>query len=275
MRFSFSSLRRTSRPLRHALAYGLLRALVGLLRLQPLSVSLALGACLGRLIGLFARRDSRRMRAQLAVLPAPPTVSACWADLGRRFAELACARRILSRFELPPEDAARLGAALDSGRGVLVATSHLGNWELLGAALAARGYDVVAVAARPKASPLHRWLDRERRALGVRALAPGGGARAARRHLAGGGAVALFVDQHTGERGRPIDFFGRPAPTPGTYERLLATAGAVPLLVWCARYTIRVEAVPTGDPLAWLTARLEQLIAADPARWVWLHPRWG
>jgi KDO2-lipid IV(A) lauroyltransferase len=268
-------LRVLTRPARHALAYAALRAFVAVLRLLPLRVALAAGAGLGRLAGLFARRDTALMRANLAHVEDPPAVGACWADLGRRLAELALADRVLARFDV---DAAPLRAALAEGRGVLVATCHLGHWELMGAALARAGVAVRSVAARPRPGPLHRWLDAERRRLGVVALPPGGGARATVAALRGGHAVALFVDQATGERGRVVPFFGCGAPTPATFERLLAATGARPLLAWTrrepdGRHVVRFE--PVADPrLEALTARVEALVRRAPAQWVWLHDRW-
>lgn len=285
-----NALRRLTRPARHAVAFGGLRLLVGALRRLPVDTALAAGETLGRFIGRFARAERRRLMARLAhALPEPPSPDACFADLGRRFAEFACADRLLDRVELAAEDVARFEAARALGRGVLVATAHLGNWELLAAALAARGHPVHAIAARARRGPLHRWLARHRAALGVVVHAPGSEgraevaravvARAVVARLRGGEAVAIFVDQATAERGRPVPFFGRPAPTPVTFERLLARTGAAPLLVWSARgpdgrHRIRVEALDAGPPLDAVTARIEALVRAHPAQWVWLHDRW-
>jgi len=270
---------------------------------------LALGSGLGRVIGWCAIGERARMARRLAAaLEAPPSTGACWSDLGRRFAEFACASRLVSQVEITATARTRFEVAAARGRGVLIATLHLGNWELMAAALSAQGVEFAAVGARARPSPLHRWLDAERAALGVTVLAPGGGARAGTSRLEGGGTMALFVDQATGERSRPIRFFHRPAPTPTTYERLLTLTGATPLLVWSARdpdgvHRIHAEDVPTpcaprGDhrgavsreapveasppppetgarsELHWLTVRTEALIRAYPTQWIWLHRRW-
>lgn len=165
-------------------------------------------------------------------------------------------------------------AAQAGGRGVLVATAHLGNWELMAAALARR-VDFAAIAAAPKRSPLIRWLAAERAALGVTTLSVGD-ARAALRRLRSGGVVALFIDQRTRERSRPIPFLGRPAPTPITFERLAAASDAATLLVWTARVdgVHRIFARPVTD-LDDATAHLEAAVRAHPTQWIWLHDRWG
>lgn len=165
-------------------------------------------------------------------------------------------------------------AAHAAGKGVLVATAHLGNWELMAAALAQR-VRFSAIAAAPKPSPLIRWLATEREALGVRTLSVGQ-ARTAVRRLAAGEAVAVFIDQHTRERSRMVPFLGRPAPTPLTFDRLAAMSGAPLLLVWTARidgiHRIFAESVPD---LEGAMARLEAAVRAHPTQWIWLHDRWG
>ncbi len=274
------TIRRLTRPARHGLAAVALRLLFGLLRLLPVTTARRLGAALGRGIGLVARRERRAMADRLgqALGSHAPPVGACWASLGRRAVEFALADRMLDRVTLAPEAVATFAAARAEGRGVLLATAHLGNWELMAAALAARGFAVHAVAAAPRSGPLHRWLAAHRARLGVSVIAPGGGARTLVERLRAGQAAALFVDQATGRRCRDLPVFGRPAPTPTTFPRLLALTGARPLFIHAERrgtgYQVVLEPVVGADPLAAVTARIEAAVRRDPAEWVWLHDRW-
>lgn len=132
-----------------------------------------------------------------------------------------------------------------------------------------------AIAAGPKNSPLIRWLAAERAALGVRTLSIGQ-ARTAVRRLQAGETVAVFIDQRTRERSRPIPFLGRPAPTPLTFERLAALSGAPTLLVWTARIdgVHRIFAAHIHS-LEDAMQRLEVAVRAHPTQWIWLHDRWG
>jgi len=230
---------------------------------------------------------AQRLRA---ALEHPPSAGSCWADLGRRFVEFSCADVLAEHVEITPTAQRRFDAAVAGGRGVLVATLHLGNWELMAAALVRSGIDFAAVGAQPKHSPLHRWLATTRSALGITVLSPGGGAHAAKTRLSNGGVLALFVDQATRERCRPIPFFHAQALTPTTYERLLTLSNAQPLLVWMIRdsdgiHRIHAEEIPSKAtpttpkadpirPLDWVTPRAEALIRAHPTQWVWLHDRW-
>ena len=269
--------------MRHTAAYALLCIVVGVLRALPLDAALAIGRALGRVVGLFAAADTRSMRAALAAaLDAPPPVGDCWADIGQRAAEWANARRMLARVDIDPSSEQHLHDALISGRGVIVATAHLGNWELMAAAVAARGVPVHSAASAGGRGRVFRWLAQWRAELGVHVHPPGGGARVLARRLRAGEIVAIFVDQSTRERCRRVPFFGRPAPTPITIERLAALSGASILLAWSTRqpdgrHLIRAEPVTAcaGRLLEPLTQRIEALVRTAPVQWVWQHRRWA
>jgi KDO2-lipid IV(A) lauroyltransferase len=271
------TLRRLTRPLRHGAAYVALRLLTAGLRRLPIDRALALGERAGVFLSRFAPRDRARTIAQLEHAGLEVDPAACWSDLGRRAVEVALADRMLARVDVEPTGLAQLRAAIESGWGVVVATCHLGNWELMAGALAREGVDVHTLAARRGSGPLHAWLGRIRRRLRVRVHHPGGGARTAARHLKRGGALAVFVDQNTGERGRAVPFFGHAAPTPATYERMQRISAATTLFAWNVRgpdgrYTVRIEAVPAT--LESVTLRVEARVRAHPTQWVWLHDRW-
>ena len=238
------------------------------------------GRFCGRLIGSLTLSTNRRARRELAhALSTPPKISAIWSDLGCRFFQLLDAQRQLERVSLAPNVQETFAAAQSQNRGVLIATLHLGHWELMAGALSAAGHDVTAIAAAPKPGPLYDRLAKIRRGLRVKTLAPGGGARAAVEILRSGGAIGLFVDQNTSERGRPIRFFHREAHTSTTLERLISLSGCVPLFMWNARdedgqYVVHLEYLDSITPLETVTKRCESLIELYPTQWVWIHDRW-
>jgi KDO2-lipid IV(A) lauroyltransferase len=111
---------------------------------------------------------------------------------------------------LSPESLARrmevrggehLEAALTSGRGVIVLSAHVGNWEWGAAYLAARGTRI-HIAARPHGSPAVESFFRGRRAAwGVRQLDRRPAWVGAARALRAGGWIGLMGDRPPAERG--------------------------------------------------------------------------
>ncbi len=123
----------------------------------------------------------------------------------------------------------------DPGQGILVASAHLGNWEV--AARAISMIKPVSVIYRPFPNPL---LNRDftRRREGGRMQLISRFDCASRRLLdvlAKGGILALMVDQHIPANlaRTPVDFFGRPAWATRSLAMLHMIA-RVPLVVACA-----------------------------------------
>src|SRR4029079_16428287 len=104
---------------------------------------------------------------------------------------------------------------LARGRGLSVVAGHLGNWELGGAYLAARGLPIDAVA-RHMANPLFdRYLTSTTQRIGMTAVHYGAGVRRVLLSLRDGRAVAFLVDQGAvGLASTWVPFFGRYAQNP-------------------------------------------------------------
>ena len=130
-------------------------------------------------------------------------------------------------------------AAIASGRGVIVAAPHFGNWELLNQYLASRG--PIAVVYRPPESAVgDEFLQLVRGVDNVRQVrAEGPAVRQLWKVLKDGGAVGILPDQQpkAGD-GEFAPFFGTQALTMTLVSRLAERTGA----------TIRVaELLPDGS----------------------------
>ncbi|MEO6461882.1 MAG: lysophospholipid acyltransferase family protein [Candidatus Eisenbacteria bacterium] len=181
----------------------------------------------------------------------------------------------------------RLRSALASGRGVVLWSAHLGNWELAAAALSRAGFPVAALA-RPHADPAtDRFFAERRAAAGVHVVGRCPGARGARSVLRARGLLALLGDRRFEGRGRPVPFFGRPAWLPAAPLALARRTGSlvVPgfvVKVAPGRYRIQLEPAldgtvtgPGGDGvLADLAAALERHVRRDPTQWFVFEPMW-
>lgn len=103
-------------------------------------------------------------------------------------------------------------AARARGKGVIVVTAHLGNWELGGLILASAGLPLSIVTLREPTSELSEWRERYRRKLGIRTITVGDDKFAfveMMRRLRENEFVAMLVDRPYEGSGIPVEFFGR------------------------------------------------------------------
>jgi KDO2-lipid IV(A) lauroyltransferase len=178
----------------------------------------------------------------------------------------------------------------EPGRGLILVSGHLGNWEIAARALSA--IKPVLGIARPMNNPLAEAL--------LRARLDSANIEWTAKHAAdagrllgavrGGKLLALLIDQHARDRGMPIDFFGAPAWTHTSPALLHLVTGAPLVFGFCWRtgpMSYAIEALkpifhaPTGNKehdiraiLARLTRELETAIRAHPEQYLWVHRRW-
>jgi KDO2-lipid IV(A) lauroyltransferase len=217
---------------------------------------------------------------------------AAYAHLGRVAVEAALLPyhgRVLDLFD-DAENWDAVERARAGGSGILFVTGHLGNWELAGAYVAARGIPVDAVA-RHQANPLFdRYLTRTRERIGMRVVPDERAVAQVPRAIRAGRAVAMLTDQETvGLASTWVPFFGRPAKTPRG-PAVFALRLNAPLIFGCAlrqpsgRYRMSFEEVPigrTGDLdadvdriVAAYTATLERWVRRAPEQYFWHHRHW-
>ena len=210
-----------------------------------------------------------------------------WTRLSRGHDE---ARRFLVRRVETDSSLEILDEVQRGGRGALIVTAHLGNWECLAAALALRGYEGDVVGRTRAHDSTHRWLVDMRRSYGVETFPQDGPPRRLLESLRAGRVLGLLCDLEV----RRLDgvfapFFGRPALTM-TAPAALARATGMPLVpVVCVadgpNYRLTVEEpleldrtldrqAATVDLCARMNARFERWIRATPEQWAWHQPRW-
>jgi len=185
-----------------------------------------------------------------------------------------------------------LEKAAREGRGVMVVSGHLGNWEVGAAGVVARGFPMDIIVARQRNRHFDRYLTRARERLGVNVIPRGDAPRGALASLKAGRVVGLMGDQDARRAGVFVDFFGRPASTargPAVLSMragvVLATFCAIRLPGWRPRYEVRIEAVPEVEPgsdraaavmtlTRAFTSRLEEQVRKQPWQYFWHHRRW-
>lgn len=173
------------------------------------------------------------------------------------------------------------------GRGVIMVTAHLGNWEMGAAVLHALGYSLNAIVAPESAPRVERLLHRQRERRGLHVLHVGHSARSLLRSLQRGEVVALLADRDFSGEQDTIDFFGQPAHLPRGAAWLALQSGAPILPVFVVRleddtFWMRIHPPIFPDAsatLASLMARIRDAmqmeIAERPAQWFVFRDFWA
>jgi Kdo2-lipid IVA lauroyltransferase/acyltransferase len=190
--------------------------------------------------------------------------------------------------EVQVDDFGPVDRALAAGKGLLVATAHLGSWEMFGAAMAQR-VPLHAVV-RPLRGGINARLVEARERAGLRLIPARGALAAMVAALRKNEVVAMLLDQAIGgKHALFVPFFGRPAATTPALSMAAMRTGAPTLLVVALRDNGRLrfrvegpfEMTDSGDRqrdlrdhTARVTSALERIIREAPDQWLWLHRRW-
>jgi heptosyltransferase-2 len=176
---------------------------------------------------------------------------------------------------------------LRAGRGIALAISHLGNWEIF-AQLFPKHFGYV-----PNGTVFQKlgngYVDADVRAKRARAgvvlFDRKEGFQKAIALLRAGGVLGILSDQHAGDHGLWTPFFGRLAstsPLPGLLAKRSGAAviGAAVYTAgvgrWRMVFTARIDA--PGDSVQAITATTNDILADQirraPEDWFWVHNRW-
>ncbi|GAA0974301.1 phosphatidylinositol mannoside acyltransferase [Nocardiopsis tropica] len=179
---------------------------------------------------------------------------------------------------------------IGSGRGVVAALPHMGNWDHAGAWITLRGTPLTTVAQRLSPESLFERFTAYRESLGMEVLPlTGGGNTVATlaRRLRDGGLVCLLADRDIHGTGLEVDFFGERARVPSGPAALALNTGAalMPVSLWYdgPYWNIRVHDEipvaegPTRSARIQATAQelarvFEGAIAEHPEDWHMLQP---
>jgi len=180
---------------------------------------------------------------------------------------------LLSSVEIDGRE--HLEEAMARGRGVVLASSHIGNWELAAVMVAQLGYSLHAVAG----VQLGRWLTgavRETKSeLSIQTVSPEDGFRKLLRALEHNDPVALVVDGDIYHHGVEVEFFGRTYNFPAGPGVLAQRTGALVICGYCERLRpghFRIVMEKPLDPANFASvAALNQAVAATIERHIRSH----
>jgi KDO2-lipid IV(A) lauroyltransferase len=268
------------------------RAIFLLARFLPRRVSYLIGETLGASFFLLSPARRQVLRRNLAIAlgldRAAPWRTGCkvMVNLGRNIAEIfmlahMTGPELTGKVEVTGR--ARLDAALERGRGAILATAHLGSWEVGGAALAAMGYRITTVAGiqlNPSLSPYLRQLKRD---LNIDVVSSGMESRRLITALRHNEVVALHLDGDQFAGGTAVEYFGGKVRLAGGPAALglrtgaaLLPAFAVRINRWRIRVMIEEEVETAGRDEIAITQQIvnlvERYVRRYPEQWCMFRP---
>ncbi|WP_313990726.1 lysophospholipid acyltransferase family protein [uncultured Selenomonas sp.] len=280
------------------LSYYAVKLLSRLICLLPHGAAMRIGAGLAQLAWLFIparRKDLARAQVMRCLGVSAAEGARIARESALRFGPMLMEVLRFPVLKAHMADYVTLAGAVDelraaAGKGAILATSHSGNWELMGAALAGSGLPIVAVAKKQRAAGMDRFINEYRALVGMHVTYQTG-VREMFRMVDAGWIVGLLSDQDPALRdGVIIDFFGQETNA-FTGAAAIARRCRVPIFpVFIHRtadghHILTVEAgihvMQTDDRAAdvrrvtqEVNARIEAWIRRYPEEWFWLHDRW-
>ncbi len=273
----------------------------------PYKMGVVIGGLLGRLACYLLVRHKKKTIKNLRIAfkgemdedEIESTAIACFENLGRSLFELLCIRwrglKDVQKF-ISVEGEGYLKEALNLGKGIILITAHIGNWELLGMLLAQigykLGYKLSVIAAPSKNIRLGEMTNAYRSRFNIETIIRGEqtSARKIIKSLRDNGMLAVLLDQDIKSDGIYVDFFGKKAYTPTGITSLALRFNIPVLMIFMVReegYRHRIiinkpEGLRrSGDTksdilhnTAIFTGIIESFIRKYPGQWVWMHDRW-
>jgi Kdo2-lipid IVA lauroyltransferase/acyltransferase len=276
--------------------YALAQALMEALRWLPLPLSNASARAAMRILDRIAPRLRRVALTNLSF-----ALPECGPGEHARIVDgvfQSIARMLVSMARFPALNSANISewiayegleyyqAAKQQGRGVLIATAHLGNWELSAFAHALMTEPMHVIVRPLDNRSIDRLIETRRTLSGNHLIDKRDAARSVIKALRYNEAVGILIDQNTSAaEGIFIDFFGKLACAGSGFVKLAhhSQAPVIPgFALWnfaTDRYLLRfyppIEI--TGDISAdtqRLHSAIEAVIREYPGQWMWIHRRW-
>ena len=281
--------------------YHLLKIMSRIICLLPYNFVISLGALLGKLYYHIAARQRKRALVQMqesltiSAGQAEPIVKNLFLNLGKTLLEVMYIPSLTpEKIEqyVTFENKHYLAHAVAEGKGVVLLTAHIGNWEWLGAALAMADFPLTSVIKRQPNEQYTRILNEYRQMVGIEIFARGttelvGAAKALRK----GKILGFVADQDAGHSGVFINFLGKMASTP-LGPAVFAKKFKCPVIpAFIVRRPEGGHHVIIHPPLYYcntgneaedlynltlsMTQLMEDTIRQYPDQWLWFQKRWN
>jgi len=268
--------------------------------LLPLPLAYALADVVADIYCFFAAGDRRAVKDNLAVIfphMAEKEMLQTQRNMTRNFAKYLVEFFRFSKIDLAYikknvtlKNLSYLQDALAKGKGAILLTAHMGNWELGAVALGLLKFPILAVALEHKDARVNHLFVTQRQEKGIVVVPLGKAALQCLKRIKQNMAIALVGDRDFTEKGIVLDFFGKPAifPEGPAVFSLLTGAPVIPCFVLRNKgnsFTFTFESplsfTPTGnkekDKTGIITTYkklFEDYIRAYPDQWLMFRKFW-
>ncbi len=183
-----------------------------------------------------------------------------------------------------------LDRGLREGKGIIIATAHFGNWEIMGGYSTLNGYPLTVIARKIYYEKYNQLLVDLRTKMKVKIVYRDDSVKAMLSVLRNNGILGFLVDQDIDMVGGVfVNFFGKPAYTPTAPVRFALASGAPIVPAFALREGIKTHVlvlppieltrIPDKEEEVrintqkWVSIQ-EEYIRKYPELWVWNHKRW-
>lgn len=176
--------------------------------------------------------------------------------------------------------------SLTAGKGVILATPHLGSWELFGSYCSSQ-YPLTSMFQKPPLKGLNELIKDGREGSGGRYVpTDNSGIRALLKALRSGELIGILPDQVPSQGGVIAPFFGHPALTMNLLSSLASKTNATVIfgfaerLPWSRGYKLHflqpdelISSSPLEESAARINTQIEKCIRMAPDQYLWVYKR--
>ncbi len=282
--------------------YYLYRIAYSIARALPLRVAYAIAVFFADCHYLLSFTDRRSVRANLqAILKSDHVPSGMVRDVFRNFGKYLAEFFTMTQFlnddfmktKVHLTGTENLNEVLKYGKGGIVVSAHLGNWEMAGGVMSLLGYPMSVVALSHRDPRVNKFFNDQREFFGTTVIPTTTAIRLCMQHAQANRLVALLSERDFSEHGLVMDFLGKPTRIPKGAALFSLKTGApvIPCFFmrgakgdFIARYEKpiyppaavrgKVSDEELGRMIVRYTGVIEEQIRKDPAQWLMFRKFW-
>ena len=278
------------------LGYFLYRIGEALVLFLPLKFAYRIGIFLANLQFLFAREDRNSVISNLSIILPNENKANIYKKAKEVFVNFALYLVEFFRSSEVDLDFVKknlsikgenfLKEAIKNGKGGIILTAHMGNWELCGMALSLLGYPLIAIALDHKNTKVNDFFRKRRVTKGLEVVSLGVAVKKCYEGLKKNKFVGILGDRDFSAMGYPLDFLNRKKIIPRGPAVLALRTGAPIIPLFSTRKGIGHIAIECFSPIEVsnktteieimqrYTKIMEEQIYKNPSQWLMFREFW-